>query len=273
MKYSALIAVITLSLGIAAPLVGHSQPAEPGGVPTPNSVPSNPAPSNPVPSNYGIDNPILQRAMNLARQTAEKANGGLNQYRAESAMYGPASQSPFVDNGNNTWTFTFLGGVPGFTTPTLESVITVAKDASRITIDYNGPIRQPVQTSPSSAIPSVPKVSTVPATPPSLSLRRSMNLARQAAEKANGGLSQYRAESSMYGSTDQAPYLDNSNGSWTFNFKGGPPGFAIATVESVVTVSTRGEVTLNYNGPIRPQPSPNINPELNPELNPKQSQP
>jgi hypothetical protein len=80
------------------------------------------------------------RAMNLARQAAERANGGLNNYRAEQSMYGPANKSPFKDNGNGTLTFTFLGGPPA-SPPTVQSVVTVALNGSLVSVDYNGPIQ------------------------------------------------------------------------------------------------------------------------------------
>ncbi len=83
----------------------------------------------------------LNRAKNLARQVAEIANGGIGNYRAESSMHGPAFESPYVDNGNGTWTFTFTGSQPGLTTPSMESVITVTRETWDVTIDYNGPIR------------------------------------------------------------------------------------------------------------------------------------
>ena len=44
---------------------------------------------------------------------------------------------------------------------------------------------------------------------------------------------------------------DNGDGTWTFTFQGGAPGASAYTVESVVTVSTSGEVTVDYNGDIR----------------------
>lgn len=83
----------------------------------------------------------LNRAENLARQAAEAANGGLGNYRAESSMYGPASQAPYKDNGDGTVTFTFKGHKPDSDVSTVESVVTVARDGSKITVDYNGPIR------------------------------------------------------------------------------------------------------------------------------------
>ena len=83
----------------------------------------------------------LTRAMNLARQAAEKANGGIEKYRVEPAMQGPAIASPYQDNGDGTLTFTFRGGTPGSDTYTVETVVTVAQDGSRVNVDYNGSIR------------------------------------------------------------------------------------------------------------------------------------
>ncbi|MEG4577266.1 hypothetical protein QUA56_32030 [Microcoleus sp. N3A4] len=107
-----------------------------------------PASSNPVRSPQTQLNEItvisnnieLNRAKNLARQAAEIANGGLGKYRAEAAMHGVSSQSPFVDNGNGTWTFTFKGYKPGSSVYTVETVVTVSQEG-RVTVDYNGPIR------------------------------------------------------------------------------------------------------------------------------------
>lgn len=75
-----------------------------------------------------------------ARQAAEKANGGLSKYRAEASMYGSSDQAPCVDNDNNTWKFTFTGSTPGSTTPSVKTIVTVAKDGSEVKVDYNSPI-------------------------------------------------------------------------------------------------------------------------------------
>ncbi|MBF2028484.1 MAG: hypothetical protein IGS48_17250 [Oscillatoriales cyanobacterium C42_A2020_001] len=83
-------------------------------------------------------------------------------------------------------------------------------------------------------------------------LGRARNLARQAAEAANGGLGVYRADASMHGRVSDAPCVDNGDGSWTFTVKGGEPGFTTPTKETVVTVNSNGwTVKVDYNGPIR----------------------
>ena len=90
-----------------------------------------------------LGNP-LQRAKNLARQAAEKYNGGLGKYRAERTMHGPTSEAPYVDNGDGSWTFTFYGGPPGWEqggSPTIESVVTVIENGWDVSIDYNGSVR------------------------------------------------------------------------------------------------------------------------------------
>ncbi len=83
----------------------------------------------------------LGRAVNLARQAAEAANGGLIKYEAGADMHGPASIAPCVDNGDGTWTFNVKGGKPGFTTPTQETVVKVDGNTWKVTVVSNGPIR------------------------------------------------------------------------------------------------------------------------------------
>lgn len=84
-----------------------------------------------------------------------------------------------------------------------------------------------------------------------LDLNRAKNMARQAAEEANGGIRAYRAEDSMHGPAANCPYIDNGD-SWTFTFLGGRPGSALNTIESVVTVyKSTSRVVMVYNGSVR----------------------
>jgi hypothetical protein len=84
----------------------------------------------------------LNRAKNIARQAAEIANGGLQNYRAEASMYGATAEAPFVDQGSH-WIFTFRGGSPGFVQPTVESEVRIEKETFQSTMLYNGPPRTP----------------------------------------------------------------------------------------------------------------------------------
>lgn len=84
-----------------------------------------------------------------------------------------------------------------------------------------------------------------------IDLNRAKNLARQAAEAANGGLRVYRAEASMHGPANRSPFVDNGD-SWTWTFLGGRPGMALNTIETVVTVYKQSRrVVVNYNGVVR----------------------
>lgn len=190
----------------------------------------------------GVD---LARAKNLARQAAEEANGGLIEYRAEPAMHGPARQAPYVENADGSWTFTFEGRRPGSQTYTIESVVTVTPDGE-VAIEYNGPIRAA-----NAPRPTPEPSETVTAALEQVDLSRAKNLARQTAERINGGLIAYRAEPAMHGPVGDAPYEVNDNGSWTFTFQGREPGSSTYTIESVITVSSTGDITVDYNGPVR----------------------
>ncbi len=200
-------------------------------------------------SQFGVDNPGLQRAMNLARQAAERANGGLTQYRAEPAMSGIATQSPFVINTDGSFTFTFLGGRPA-EPYSIESIVTVSADGRQINLDYNGPIKTP---RPQGNQPNPTNVGANTRIGDEIrNLQRAMNLARQAGINANGGLSVYRPDMSMF-SLDRANYTINDNGTVTFTFMGGRPG-ANPTIESIISVALDGsQITIDYNGPIRDQ--------------------
>jgi hypothetical protein len=84
----------------------------------------------------------LNRAKNLARQAAERVNGGLNNYRAEDAMHGPAAEAPFVENGDGTITFSFVGSRPGTNRPTVQTIATVELSTGFVQLDYNGEIQR-----------------------------------------------------------------------------------------------------------------------------------
>ncbi|PPT07083.1 hypothetical protein CKA32_004850 [Geitlerinema sp. FC II] len=85
-----------------------------------------------------------------------------------------------------------------------------------------------------------------------MDLNRAKNYARQAAEQANGGLGEYRAEPAMHGPSADAPYEINADGTITFTFLGRAPESQTYTVESVVTVDPGNwAIDLEYNGPIR----------------------
>ncbi|AFY59304.1 purine nucleoside permease [Synechococcus sp. PCC 6312] len=218
-----LILLVATAVPVISPISANSQPAGTG--------------------QFGVDNPLLQRAMNLARQAAERANGGLSQYRAEPAMSGIATQSPFVLNSDGSFTFTFLGGKPDQPF-SLESIVTVSGDGREVNLDYNGPIKspRPQTTNPNRTSNSIGEEIR--------NIQRAMNLARQAGVKANGGLSVYRPDMSMF-SLDRAKYVLNDNGTVTFSFLGGSPN-AQPTIESVITVALDGsQITIDYNGPIR----------------------
>jgi hypothetical protein len=84
-----------------------------------------------------------------------------------------------------------------------------------------------------------------------IDLNRAKNLARQAAESANGGIRYYRAEASMHGPAQNCPYVDNGD-SWTFTFSGNSVGSQTKTIQSVVTVyKSTSRIVMAYNGPVR----------------------
>ncbi len=84
-------------------------------------------------------------------------------------------------------------------------------------------------------------------------LSRAKNLARQAAETENGGLSQYRAELSMHGFAAKSPFVDQGD-HWIFTFKGNVPGVIEPSIESEVRVDKADfQTTVLYNGAIRSQ--------------------
>ncbi|MEB3272281.1 MAG: lipid-binding SYLF domain-containing protein [Prochlorothrix sp.] len=80
-------------------------------------------------------------------------------------------------------------------------------------------------------------------------VRAAKNAARQRIEEACGGLSVYQAEFRMHGPVQESPYVTNTDGSWTFTFTGGTPGWEAAgtrpEVHSVVTVYPNGDVVVD----------------------------
>jgi hypothetical protein len=94
-------------------------------------------------------------------------------------------------------------------------------------------------------------------------LQRAQNLARQAAESANGGLGRYQAEEAMFNSRAASEtatcQFDRAAQLFTFRFLGGEPGWVQKglqpRIESVVSVtaSKPPEISVDYNGPIRAQ--------------------
>ncbi len=84
----------------------------------------------------------LNRAKNLARQAAERANGGLTEYRPEPAMHGPAQRTDYEELAEGVWQFTFKGRRPRANEYTIESVVVVDSNTGDITVEYNGSIRE-----------------------------------------------------------------------------------------------------------------------------------
>ena len=127
-RLACLVALSTLAVGVSPTLSN-----------------ANPVPESETDGVTVINNNIeLNRAKNLARQAAEIANGGLGNYRAEASMHGTSEESPFVDNGDGSWTFTFQGYKPGTSVYTVETVVTVSQDG-KVRVDYNGRIREKAQ--------------------------------------------------------------------------------------------------------------------------------
>lgn len=83
----------------------------------------------------------LNKAKNLARQAAEKANGGLSQYRAESKMHASPAESNPQEITEDVWKFTFFGKRPNAENYSIQSVVIVNTNTDEVSIEYNGPIR------------------------------------------------------------------------------------------------------------------------------------
>ena len=89
--------------------------------------------------------PSRQRAINLARDTAIKLNGGLSVYRPAACMFatGSTGGSCLLSDGADGFRFRFNGGAPGWQQlglpPTTTSEILIAPDGrSVVQVTYNG---------------------------------------------------------------------------------------------------------------------------------------
>ena len=198
---------------------------------------------------------FLARAKNLARQAGINANGGLNAYRPELSMFGPALESPYTRNADGSVTFKFLGAVPGAAVFDKETEAIVNPDSS-VNVVYNGPVRGAIG---GGDLPGAGTQTVAANTENSGTLAilddaefpaRARNLARQRGINENGGLGLYRPEANMFGPSAESPHVVNADGSVTFTFQGGAPT-AAPTLETEVMVTRAGEVSLLYNGGIR----------------------
>lgn len=91
--------------------------------------------------------PALQRAMNLARNTAVTLNGGLTKWSPASCMFssGASGGSCLVQNDSQGFLFRFNGGAPGWqqlgNPPTTTTEILISPDGRSVSeLVYNGPV-------------------------------------------------------------------------------------------------------------------------------------
>ena len=89
-----------------------------------------------------------QRAINLARDTVVRLNGGLTKYMPAACMFasGGSGGSCLVQSDAQGFLFRFNGGVPGWqqlgTPPTVSSEVLISPDGKTVVqVIYNGPVR------------------------------------------------------------------------------------------------------------------------------------
>ena len=89
-----------------------------------------------------------QRAINLARNTVVRLNGGLTRYMPAACMFssGGSGGSCLVSSTNQGFLFRFNGGAPGWQQlgkpPTISSEILISPDGRTVTqLIHNGPLR------------------------------------------------------------------------------------------------------------------------------------
>merc|ERR1711988_609343 len=80
----------------------------------------------------------LKRALNLARDTAVRINGGLSNFRPARCMYQSISKNPCLAHQDaNGFLFQFPGGSPGWQetgmTPALVTVLKISADGRSVT--------------------------------------------------------------------------------------------------------------------------------------------
>jgi len=92
--------------------------------------------------------PARQRALNLARNTAVKLNGGLSVYMPAACMFssGGSGGSCLAQTNSQGFLFRFNGGAPGWQQlgkpPTLTTEILISPDGRTVSqLVYNGPLR------------------------------------------------------------------------------------------------------------------------------------
>ncbi|MCG9892786.1 MAG: hypothetical protein MH252_17140 [Thermosynechococcaceae cyanobacterium MS004] len=160
--FIALLTITVASGGGQLPLV--AQPLNSGPI---NSAPNNSVPNRPAPSS---DVYFLNRAKNLARQAAINANGGLERYRPDATMYGPAVQTAYVRNSDGSITFQFTGTTPGASIPSFETVARVNPNGV-VSLEYNGAPRSAIggaSLPAPSILPPVPIAVPEPSAPPTV---------------------------------------------------------------------------------------------------------
>ena len=82
-----------------------------------------------------------------------------------------------------------------------------------------------------------------------LAAKRAINLARNSAAAANGGLRLYHPASCMFKDPTDNPCLaQRDSAGFEFQFQGGPPGWEVlglpATVESIVMIAPDGQTVI-----------------------------
>ena len=106
----------------------------------------------PTPARAQTDAMAPKRALNLARDTAIRINGGLSNYRPGRCMYQGITNNPcLAQRDASGFIFHFPGGQPGWqesgTPPTQVTVLRVSPDGRAITQTiHNGSLAQPATT-------------------------------------------------------------------------------------------------------------------------------